>query len=512
MHEKFLFLMVMISASAFICAGCSDESDTPPSGAGSGGSPAAGGVGGLVGGTGGFAGQSGVGGSSGAGAAGSAGGTAGSGADESCPSGLQCAAVAASLVCVEPSTGLPPPCDSQGNCSSGQCTTVDQERYCVETCGPEPVAECPAGYDCTAPAGGFVCTLEDTGLPPQCNSQADCSLGACLPYQGSSYCLQPCESPVVTECPTGDACLYLRGVFMCAHTATGVPDTCDTTAACAQGECVQGDGAAYCVQPCEPSVLEQCPAGATCRTVVDAFMCALDSTNQPPECSAAQPCAWGECVTVEGSQYCIEYCSTPLIEVFGLAADAEQSPLQGVQVCLLDNAQVPCATSGADGGFVLSNLPDQEYYLVTLGRSGYQSVLRAAAPLEVLTPTVLFTDQQAQASYGAVGGSYPETATGSIGFSAATVNAGGEVVPVQGYSVSLTPAPAAAVGPVYGDESNALDPALQASSAAGWGAFYNVTPGDYELVFTHATLDCGQPQPVKVAAGYLSSPLVAQCQ
>jgi hypothetical protein len=424
---------------------------------------------------------------------------------------MQCAAMAASLVCVEPSTGLPPLCDAQGNCSNGQCTTVDQERYCVETCGPAAVAECPGSSVCAAPAGIFVCTLESSGLPASCSSQADCALGECLPYQGSSYCLQPCESPIVTECPEGDACLYLGGVFMCTHTATGAPDTCDTTGTCAQGECVQGDGEAYCVQPCEPSVVEQCPAGATCRTVVDAFICALDSGIEPPDC-AAQPCAWGKCVTTQDGQYCIEYCSTPLIEVFGLVADLDQNPLPGVQVCLLDNTGVACATSGADGGFALSDLPEQEYYLVALSKSGYQSVLRAAAPLEVLTPTVLFTDEQAGASYTAAGGSYPETATGSIGFSAGSINAQGEVVPVQGYSVSLTPVPAPAVDPVYADESRALDTALQASSSAGWGVIYNVTPGDYMLTFTHGTLSCGEPRPVKVAPGYLSSPIATQCQ
>lgn len=492
------YMATIVSALFLICPGCGSDSSDPPPGAGRGGAPVGGGGG--------------AGGTAGVPVTGGTGGAAGGEGEHGCPSGLQCAAVPTSLVCVEPATGLPPLCDGQGNCSSGECTTVEQERYCVTTCGPDPLAECPAGFSCLAPAGLFVCAPDGTGLPSACSNQADCALGACLPSGGASYCLQPCESPVVSECPDGKACLYLRGVFMCAHTSTGAPDACDASGNCAQGKCVQAQGEAYCVQACEPSVREQCPAETTCRTVVDAFMCALDVTGEPPTCGAGQACAWGECITTVEGDYCFEYCSTPLIEVFGLVADLDQAPLAGVEVCLLDNAQVSCATSGTDGGFRLSGLPDQDYYLITLKRSGYQSVLRPAARFEVLTPTVLFTDEQAGASFSAAGGSYPETATGSIGFSAATLNARNEVVPVQGYSVSLSPAPAAAVGPVYADENQALDAALQSASSAGWGVLYNVTPGDYELTFTHASLDCGAAKPVKVAAGLLSSPIVAQCQ
>ena len=116
------YSVILAIAIAVVYAGCSASDDDDGS-AGSGG-------GGLDGGQ--------------AGSAGDAGGAGGTG--ELCPLGMQCAAVAGSFVCVQPSTGIPPQCGGQGDCSVGECTAAGEDRYCVEPCGAEPVDKCPSRF------------------------------------------------------------------------------------------------------------------------------------------------------------------------------------------------------------------------------------------------------------------------------------------------------------------------------------------------------------------------------
>jgi hypothetical protein len=447
----------------------------------------------------------------GGGADASTGGDGGAAAQRRCPPEMQCGAIAGKFMCVNPATGAPPLCSFFGRCDVGQCTMANGVRYCVEPCAPEPVSECTAESECTAPAGVLICTLAETGAPPPCGEGEACPFGECTLYEGTSYCLQPCEYSVVVECPSDQACLLQNGVFVCASRSTGKMEPCNTTEDCSDGRCVHGGGPGNCVLPCEPSRVEACAEGATCRKLDEAFLCALDSSKQPPPCETEVDCEWGECVFVQGAGHCIQYCTDPLIEISGTVLDADRDPLSEVEICLLDEEGFACESSDADGAFLLSGVPSRDWYLLTFASEGYQPAVRLALAFDALEPTVLLSDEQASANMEAPNATYPETETGSITFSASTPNEEGGPEPLADFRVLLEPTPTVSRGPVYATEEQAPDIYLSASSAAGWGAFYNVTPGDYQLYFDHPSLTCGGPVPLRVVAGYMTSNVSTQC-
>ena len=81
---------------------------------------------------------------------------------------------------------------------------------------------------------------------------------------------------------------------------------------------------------------------------------------------------------------------------------------------------------------------------------------------------------------------------------------------LEGYTAALSSPDG--LGPFYADVNEVLDPALVAASGAGWGVFFNVPPGDHEITFAHPGMDCGEPVPVRVAAGFVSTHIAARCQ
>jgi len=256
--------------------------------------------------------------------------------------------------------------------------------------------------------------------------------------------------------------------------------------------------------------VDECAEGATCRYLDGVFACALDSTQETPTCAESSPCEWGECVTLDGNSSCIQYCTDPLIEISGSVVDMDQAPLSGVEVCPLEDGLFPCVTSDEEGAFLLTGLPQQDYYALTFTLEGYQPVLQLAFAFAELQSIMLLSDEQTAAAMTEANATYPETDTGSVIFSATTLNDQGELVPLSGYGSMLDPTPAVSLGPVYANEEQILDIWLPTSTAAGWGAYFNVTPGDYFVYFGHPSLFC-LPIPVQVVAGYQSSAMHTQC-
>jgi hypothetical protein len=185
-------------------------------------------------------------------------------------------------------------------------------------------------------------------------------------------------------------------------------------------------------------------------------------------------------------------------------------PVAGAEVCVFESPQPFCAITDQNGVFTLKGLPDASGYVLSSTKSGYQSNLRLAFPWQTLSPTTLYTDAQAEAIAAAVGGVYPDNTTGHILFGAGTSGSQGEAVMVEGFTASL--APPSGLGPFYANAGNQIEPGLTASTSAGWGAFFNVAPGDYQVLFSHPTLSCGEPVGARVVGGYVTSHIAAACQ
>ncbi len=491
-NNRMGLVLVVIWLCFVFCWACSDSSSQNGGIGATGGSGAAGGAG--------------------------AGGIPGSGG---CPPGYECAAPAGTFVCTVPSSGLPPICVSQEQCGFGQCQLHGERSYCTQPCGVEPVQSCPQGSICTAPSGTHVCVQESSGFPPACATGADCPYGECLSYLGARYCTLPCVSPAVEQCPADTACVGIGASFVCALLATGQPPPCATEAECAYGECLQYEGQGYCTLPCTVAAVDACPAGAECNSVGGYWMCTPPSAAfepAPVTCDAQQACATGDCVFFQGQSYCLQYCTQPVIAIYGsvfeLGVDAGTGeaawlPVSGVQVCVHGDPSEPCATTGPEGTFALKGLSNREWFAVTLDKAGYQPVLRLAYPFQTLSPCFLYTTAQAEAFATAVGATYPDASTGHLLFGAGVAVEQGAEQMAAGFTVSLEPA--GGLGPFYANESQQLDPALTAASSAGWGAFFNLAPGDYRASFSNASGPCGEPIPTAVASGYLTTHVAAVC-
>jgi hypothetical protein len=370
--------------------------------------------------------------------------------------------------------------------------------------GSEP---CPAGLQCTAPAGAFVCTEPNSGTPPLCTDQTDCTFASCIQFAGKGYCTQYCGPTPVNECPAGSTCTAFESAFVCAQSGLQNPPSCETES-CPFGEClVSYNGSKLCLQPCNLSVVEQCPAGTICRSIgLYGWICAEVATALPPLCQSQADCVFGTCIASGDQSYCTEYCTQPTVDITGVVLGASGELLGGVEVCVFENGNKNlnlCTTTNAQGQFALYELPEEVYFILSMSKSGYQSNLQLAFPYTT-TSGLMFTEGEIAASAQAVQVTYPAENTGSLAFVALDTSG----APVAGYSVSISPS--AGSGPFYGNASDTLDNSLTSSSATGWGVFFNLPAGSYSLDFSHASMSCQDPySQIMVESGYLSYVITA---
>jgi hypothetical protein len=205
---------------------------------------------------------------------------------------------------------------------------------------------------------------------------------------------------------------------------------------------------------------------------------------------------------------------TGLVENYPSQGGTSPIPVEGVEVCLYHNTQVPCATTLADGSFVLKGLPNKSdsYFVLTLKKSGYVPTLTLAYTFEVqtvLNATILYTDAQMKAAADSVGAKFPDDLNGFITFFGTTTT--NNVLGLLG-GFTATLSPTSGQGPVYTNEQGVLDKALTSASALGTGAYFNVAPAKYTLKFSHPSLNCGSSASVLVEAGYVSANVPASCQ
>jgi hypothetical protein len=219
----------------------------------------------------------------------------------------------------------------------------------------------------------------------------------------------------------------------------------------------------------------------------------------------------------------------------GAAADAGDAappattmPVAGAQVCVHQNAVIPCATTAADGTFTLSGLPSFTNVVLTVLKDGYRPTLRpietastdmdgTARPIALTSatapdpavPVTIDWQNKGQLTLFAIG---PLVDAGPNAY-------GGDF----GASVALTPASGS--GPFFIHDDGTY--ALTATSFVGVAALYdNLDPGTYELTYTDAIHDCapilspfgqyGFPAPptsveFPIVAGYITGPVGIFC-
>jgi len=161
------------------------------------------------------------------------------------------------------------------------------------------------------------------------------------------------------------------------------------------------------------------------------------------------------------------------------ATGADRPPLEGVAFCETDTAN--CAMTDANGQATIEiDVPADGQISYTYAKDGYASVLRT----EVVDDTFVgertnFTlpDETMVDLSEAVMTPYPYNGTGS-----ATVDVG-----LSGATLEVVGASSEAF---YYDETLWPDPALEATTSSGWGAFVEVAPGEVEIRLGGTATNC----------------------
>lgn len=235
----------------------------------------------------------------------------------------------------------------------------------------------------------------------------------------------------------------------------------------------------------------------------------------------------------------------------GYTEQPSEKVLEGVTVCLEApvelKADIPCTTTDAEGKFTLSKLPPNRnaampiYGYLSFKKDGYlpglQSFTLGDGSQALANQIRLFSNATAAAIATKAGGKVPDASTSWLIVDAVKFDVGGAVGPYtveQGAlrlklldGVTVTPTPAAGIGPLYtdadeiislgavGDDAGAGDP-LDKTSISGFSFFLNVPAVDagtaYKLAFEHPTLNCGNTAlDVLAFPGYVMTEIGTAC-
>jgi len=185
-------------------------------------------------------------------------------------------------------------------------------------------------------------------------------------------------------------------------------------------------------------------------------------------------------------------------------------PIEGVEVCLHEHADTPpCATTDAEGLFVLCDLPAQSELLIRFEHADYLPMLRMLQTrqedYDLLAETVLGGRDLAEEKASEFGVSIDSATGGAVQFFAAAPGAGVlQVRLLADYSVQLRTLDGEPVMcpdgeggeteclPLYLGEDGDPDADLTAATRIGIGALGNIPEGAYELHFSHPDLLCDQ--------------------
>jgi len=200
--------------------------------------------------------------------------------------------------------------------------------------------------------------------------------------------------------------------------------------------------------------------------------------------------------------------------------------LAGVKVCVDGHAEFGCKTTGADGSFEFTGLPETTDFVFTFEKSGYYSELKAIETASTdMTSTAMIFMFPSNATLP--DGVTLDPALGTVAFFA--------IGPVPGSTdqnafqtepgVAPTISPVKGKGPFFYDSKGKYQKTAT-TSLDGYGFYENVPPGDYTITFDKAGLSCapisfpfggwGYPSPpngVKfpVRAGFLTDEVGVFC-
>lgn len=297
---------------------------------------------------------------------------------------------------------------------------------------------------------------------------------------------------------------------------------------------------------------DSCATDLVCVSPTGVYVC----ENAGPElvpCETKNGCLFGSCLAVSGQGVCVQLCQPPeglpsstaiegVVTEFaagkgfvGTTETPKEKPLAGVKVCLREpKLNVPCIETDTEGKFSLAGLPPNRNVAVavpayvTFEKSGYLSLVRGTGlgnGNQTLSPqTRLYTMAEAEAIATTLGVSLPTTKTGWLGLGALALNFDGtrrlsafsegttKQITVEGVTFTMDPAPGK--GPFYADENEGFSPAdaaLGSTTIAGFGYFFDVPAGSYDVAASHPKLNCGGRLTIQAIPGFLFGYIDALC-
>ena len=162
-------------------------------------------------------------------------------------------------------------------------------------------------------------------------------------------------------------------------------------------------------------------------------------------------------------------------------------PVAMAVVTVDQHPEIPAATTGADGVFMLAGVPGLQPVTLRVEKAAYvpdQIPLVADATRIDLAPLRLVPADANDTLAGASGA--PADATRGHVLTLAV----GDVMGTGLTGVTVRISPAAGTGPAYLDPSDQRDAALSTTGTSGTALFTNVTPGEVEVVFSHPSRTC----------------------
>lgn len=180
-------------------------------------------------------------------------------------------------------------------------------------------------------------------------------------------------------------------------------------------------------------------------------------------------------------------------------------PLEGVAICVLDHAEIPCVKSDATGGFSLPGIPPGAEVSISFTTAGYYGILEVlhspSTDFVVDLPSGygMFTDAYEAAFFKSAGWTWPAPDKGVLhahAWNTGTTTCTGVDKTTFAASTGVAPvyAIACASGVVDQNGPGTADPTLTATTTIG-DAFFLAASGAIEVTATHPTLKCSQAAP-----------------
>jgi hypothetical protein len=190
--------------------------------------------------------------------------------------------------------------------------------------------------------------------------------------------------------------------------------------------------------------------------------------------------------------------------------DAGLDDIPGAQVCVYDDATIPCVTTDANGSFVLAGLPPRTNLSVAVTKTGYSPILKpirtGSAPMDGSSNPIRMTltsDPQPP-----IGVPVSWSTTGQLAFFALGPSDAGGLAADIGASVTL--APSGGNGPFYVTSDGYFDTSATATEGGGIGYYYNVPPGNYTLTFMDPVNNCAPIDALFSGYGFPDPPTSVQ--